>query len=321
MPNLTVSVVGVPDYAKNLGKRSTASDMTFFDVKRGDVTVAFVEPTKYPERLSTLFHCAAMSDAAIVVVDQIGPMLGETIVMLDCVGVEKGWIVLRNYISPEQLAPFLKGTVLDRYEFVEDEPTSLREAVLLEAGRVEDAEPEGPSCGSVPVDHHFDVKGVGTVVLGRVAHGHIRKHDAMRVLPEDKHAEVRSIQKHDDDFDWAGEGDRVGLALRNISASELDRGTVLTTDDEVVAMDLLSCEADIVKYWLNPLTKGMVLHVGHWMQFVPGRVEDVSWGDDWRKPRLSVRLQKPLVSKHGARAVLTYLEGGKLRVVGTATLD
>ena len=321
MANLTVAVVGSPDYAKDLGKRSTASDMTFFDIKRGETTVTFVEPTKYPERLSTLFHCAAMADAALLVVDQIGPVLGETIVMLDCVGVRRGWMVLRNYITAEQVAPFVKGTALEGYEVVQDDTTALRETMLAEAEKAPSEEPAGASCGSVPVDHHFDVKGVGTVVLGRVADGHIRKHDALRVLPDDRKAEIRSIQKHDDDFDWAVKGDRVGLALKGITAQELDRGAVLTTDPGMVSRTSLTCDAEVVKYWLNPITKGMVLHVGHWMQFVPARVEDVSEAGDRRRPRLTLSLQKALAFRPGSKAVLAYLEGGKLRVVGTLSLE
>lgn len=321
MGNLTVAVVGSPEYAKNLGKRSTASDMTFFDIKRGDTTVTFVEPTKYPERLSTLFHAAAMADAALVVVDQIGPVLGETIVMLDCVGVRRGWLMLRNYITREQLAPFLRGTVLEGFEFVEDDHVALREIMLGDAGKTGEQEPGEGSCGSIPIDHHFDVKGVGTVVLGRVSEGFVRKHDRVRVLPGDKEAEIRSIQKHDDDFDWAVEGDRVGLALKGISAEELDRGMVLTTNPAIISRGCITCDATIVKYWLNPIEEGTVLHVGHWMQFVPGRVTSVSARGDWRHPRLTLQLQKELACKPDSKCVLTQLEGGKLRVVGTVTLD
>lgn len=320
MGNLNVAVVGAPDYARLLGKKSTTSDMTFFDVKKGQHTVTFVEPTKYPERLSTLFHAAAMADAAFVVVDQIGPVLGETIVMLDCVGVPRGWILLKNYITPEQVAPFIKGTVLERYSFVEDDPVRLRESMLKEAEAIGSSEPDAASCGSVPIDHHFDVKGVGAVVLGRVADGHIRKHDKARVLPGDKVAEIRSIQKHDDDYDWAVRGERVGLAIKGVSAEELDRGMVLTTDDKVVSRAALDCRVRIVKYWLNPIKKGTVLHVGHWMQFVPARVEEVDEGADWRNPVLKLQLQKELVFKPGSKATISYLEGGKLRVVGTALL-
>ena len=42
MPNLNVAVIGSPDYAKGLGKRSTTSDVTFYDVKKDDVTLSLV---------------------------------------------------------------------------------------------------------------------------------------------------------------------------------------------------------------------------------------------------------------------------------------
>ncbi len=321
MGNLTVAVVGSPDYAKNLGKRSTASDMTFFDIKRDDSTVTFVEPTKYPERLSTLFHVLAMADAALVVVDQVSPALGETIVMLDCIGMRRGWLLLRNYITPEQVAPLLKGTALEGYAQVEDDHTALREMFLKEADAVGSEEPEGGSCGSVPIDHHFDVKGVGTVVLGHVADGHILRHDRVRVLPGDKEAEIRSIQKHDDDYDWAVRGDRVGLALKGAPAEELDRGMVLTTDKAVIVRTELKGEVRVVKYWPTPIAKGAVLHIGHWLQFVPARVEDVAAEGDSRRPVLTLHLQKGLAFKPGSKGVVTQLEGTKLRVVGTILLE
>lgn len=315
-----MAVVGSPDYAKNLGKRSTASDMTFFDIKRGEATVTFVEPTKYPERLSTLFHCVSMADTALVVVDQIGPVLGETIVMLDCADIRQGRLLLKNYITPDQLAPLVKGTVLENYDYVQEDHTTLREEFLDEAERLSSQEPDGEQRGSVPVDHHFDVKGVGTVVLGRVAEGYLRKHDRVRVLPDEKECDIRSIQKHDDDYGWAVKGDRVGLALKGISAGELDRGMVLTTDPDMTVRTELVCDAEVVKYWLNPLKEGAVVHIGHWMQFVPARVVTTSVPGDWRRPRLTLSLQKALAFKPGSKAILGQLEGGKLRVVGTVDL-
>jgi hypothetical protein len=37
-------------------------------------------------------------------------------------------------------------------------------------------------------------------------------------------------------------------------------------------------------------------------------------------PELTLTLEKPLVFSPGDHAVLTYLEGGKLRIVGTLAL-
>lgn len=319
MPNLNVAVIGFPEYAKAIGKKSTSSDITFYDVKRGDVTISLVEPSKYPDKLASLFFATALSDFAIVVVDQIGPLFGECAIMLDCVGVKRGFIVARGYIGKDQIAPLVKDTVLEKYEFVEDDPIQIRERLFSQMS-VPTADAEDPSTGSVAIDHFFDVRGVGTVVLGCVSDGAIRKHDRVRVLPLGAEAEIRSIQKHDDDFDLATRGDRVGLALKGVSVGQLDRGTVLSTDGGLVVREDVDARASLVKYWLNPLKEGMVLHVGHWMQFEPARIESVSSGGDWRKPLLRLKLQKGLVYKPGSRAVMTYLEGGKLRVMGALEL-
>jgi selenocysteine-specific translation elongation factor len=322
MPNLNVAVLGSPEYAKGLGKISTASDITFYDMKQGEVTVSLVEPTKYPEKLAPLFYSTSLADVAIVVVDELGPAFGETAIMLDCVGVKKGYLVLRNYIAPEQIAPLTKGTVLEGYIAVNDDPLTLRETLLSEARKLVPEEPDAKNhAGSVPVDHYFDVKGVGTVVLGCVAEGTIRRHDSVKVLPSGKQAEIRSVQKHDDDFDWAVKGDRVGFALKGVSIEDLDRGTVLTNNRAIVSRRTITGRAELVKYWSKPLAVGMVVHLGHWMQFEPARIDSVDAGSDWRAPILTLSLQKDLVYIPGSKAVVTYLEGSKLRVAATITLQ
>lgn len=321
MANLNVAVLGAPDYARGIGKRSTASDITFYDVKEGDTTVSMAEPSKYPEKLASLFFVSSLADLALVVVDEIGPAFGETLLMLDCLGVKEGFLVLRNYITPEQIAPLIKDTVLAGYKSIPDEPLATRQRLLEIAALAGTGEP-GPEMrgGSVAVDHYFDVKGVGTVVLGCVAEGVIRKHDSVRVLPSGKKAEVRSIQKHDDDFDWGVKGDRVGLALKGVTVEDLDRGTVLTTNEKVGTLPELHAKANLVKYWPRPLDDGTVLHIGHWMQFEPGRVEAAEAGGDWRNPRLKIAMTKEIVRIPGSKAVLTQLDGGKLRVAGTVDM-
>jgi selenocysteine-specific translation elongation factor len=319
MGNLNVAVIAPNDYAKELGKKGTASDITLYDIKKGHDTVSLIEPSKYPERLASLFYSCSMANAALVVVDEVNASLGESILMLNCLNVSKGWFVLRNYLTPDRIQPLLKGTVLERYAFLEEDMNKLREMLLDEAAK--QVSPDAKEPGVVPVDHHFNVKGVGTVVLGYVVRGTVNKHDQVNVLPTKKQALVRSIQKHDDDYDTAEPGDRVGLALKNIDSEELDRGFVLTSDTKVKCEKVIEAPAELIKYWPSALKEGMVLHVGHWMQYLPARVEAVENGSDWRKPKLRISMEKELVYLPGSRAVLTQLEGGKLRIVGTLLLN
>jgi selenocysteine-specific translation elongation factor len=317
MGNLMVAVLGVAGYSSSIAKKGTSTDITLYNLKRGEDTVTLIEPSRYPERLAPLFYATSEAKTAIVVVDELNAALGESLVMLQCCGVSSGYFVLRNYLPKERIDPIIKGTILEKYEFLQDDANALREKLLDDAAQMKSA----PSTtGSVPVDHAFNVKGVGVVVLGVVVNGGIAKHDALNVFPGNKKAQVRSIQKHDEDFDSAVEGDRVGLALKNVEVEDVDRGTVLTTDPAVKASKTLKTKATLVKYWQTPIKAEMVLHVAHWMQFLNCKVEEVSDEGDWRKPALTLTLEKELIYRPGDKAVLVYLEGGKLRVAGTIEL-
>jgi selenocysteine-specific translation elongation factor len=323
MSNLTVAVLAPPDYAKDLGKKGTTSDITFYNLKKGDATVTFIEPTRYPEKLSSLFYAVSISDRVILVVDEINATFGESVLMLQCANKPAGYLILKNYISPEQIAPLIKGTVVEQYETIEEDMVGLREKMLEIAVKqtAHGKAHESTGKGAVPVDAHFNVKGVGVVVLGFVAQGMIKKHDTLKVLPTEKTVQIRSIQKHDDDAENAIPGDRVGLALKNIESEDLDRGFVLTNDPAIRHATTITGKAQLVKYWPAPLKEGMVLYAGHWMQFLPARLEKTVVEGDWRMPTITLSMEKALVYPPNARVVLHYLEGGKLRVVGSLILE
>ncbi len=314
MANLNVALLGALDYAQHLGKRGTASDLTIYNLKKGENIVTFVEPTRYPERLAPLFYAISLATKSILVVDQIDKVFGECVVMLHCAGLKDGLIILRNHIQKEQIAQLISGIVVEGYQFMEDDKSTLREMLLEEASHLKNT-CESPT-GTMPIDHFFNVKGVGIVVLGRIKDGTLRKHDELRVLPGNKTAQIRSIQKHDDDFDCAGVGDRVGLALKGIGLDDLERGTVLTNNGSVKMASSLNGKAEITKYWPTPLNEDMVLHIGNWMQFLPARLESIRPIDGWHNLEMNLTLDKPLIYKPGKRGVLTYPEGSKLRVIG-----
>jgi selenocysteine-specific translation elongation factor len=315
MSNLTVAVIGPEGFAGELGKKGTTSDITFYNLKRGADTVTFIEPARYPEKLSSLWYAVCLADKAIVAVREITPQFGETAIMLECAGVHRGMFVLQDPLTKEELVPVLRGCALGAYEVVRNAPPEIRESLLKEAAAARPAGEPGTS-GSVAIDHAYTVRGIGTVVLGTVTSGTVHRHETLTLLPGNKTAQVRSIQKHDDDFEAAVKGDRVGLALKNIEATDISRGDVLSGEGSGLKLtSRIEGRVDLVRYWRQPLREGMVLHLAHWMQFVPARVDAVKTLDGGTL--LSLNLDKPLVHPPGARGVLTYLEGGKLRVAGS----
>lgn len=319
MGNLNVVVAGSKNYAGDVGKKGTVTDMTFYEIKKGSDSITLIEPSKYPEKLSSLFYSVAMSEYAILVVESIDSFLGETIVMIDSLGIDRGWIVLRNYIQMEQLKPLIAGTSLEGYEPLEDDPIKTREMLLTLATSTEKKAGDG-TCGSCPVDSHFNVKGVGTVVLGSVIDGYFKKHDKMKVYPLNREVVLKSIQKHDVDSDEGIKGDHVGLALRGIESDELDRGFVLSTDGSIKMTRKVSGKAQLIKFWRTPIKEGMVVHIGHWMQMAPCRITSATDDGDFHTPTLDIEIDTDIIHKPGDRAMLMYLEGGKLRVVGSIIL-
>jgi len=241
--------------------------------------------------------------------------------MLQCCEIGSGYFILHNYITKEKIKPLIKGTILERYEFIDDEPHILKELLLAEAEKIDSQSSMNEThLGTVPVDHSFNVKGIGPVILGLVTDGTINKHDTLNVLPGIKTTQIRSIQKHDDEFDTAQEGDRVGLALKNVKIDDVERGTVLTSDSSVKTSKRIKSQASLLKYWHSPLKPGMVIHLGHWMQFLTSRIESINDNGDWHKLEITLILEKDIVYHSEDQAVLMYLEGGKLRIAGTVKL-
>jgi selenocysteine-specific translation elongation factor len=323
MGNLNIAVLGSPEYAARLGKKGTTSDITLYNVKRGDNTLTLIEPNRYPDRLSSLFYSVSLVDRAILVVDALTPQFGETVLMLQAAGMRKGYLVLREFITTDQIKGLIKGTVVEGYRICEDNPIALREMLLDEADTHNPLAPaiqgEREVC-SVPVDHFFPVRGIGVVVLGMVVRGTLLHHDILTVLPQGLSVHVRSIQKHDDDVTWAGVGDRVGLALKNITLEDLHRGDVLTNDTSLSSTSALSAKATLFPYWQQPIMAGMVVHIGHWMQFVPARVLSAEPVPSAHIFRLTLVTERPLVHPPEGTAVLCFLDGKKLRVMGTICL-
>ena len=315
MPSLNASIIGSPGYSKYLGKKSSETDVTFYDLKKGETVITMVEPSRYPEKIQSLYYSTAFGDHAILVAEKLDQYFGESLLMINACGVKYGTIVLRNYITEDQLQVFTGGTVLQGYTVMEDDSNKLKDRLLVLAERPRQSQ---VGLGTLSVESAFNVRGIGTVALATVKSGTIKKHDQLRTLPGGKVAEVRSIQKHDEDFETAEVGDHVGVALKGVEAADIDRGTVLT-GDALKQTTTVTAKAEIIPYFQAQLHEGSTLHLGHWLQLNLARITHIDDKGD-KKPEIAITLEKPLIHPVGARAVLVYLDGGRLRVAGTIPL-
>jgi selenocysteine-specific translation elongation factor len=317
MRPLTVGVLGNLDWAKELGKKSTESDVQLASFREGDALVSLVLPLRYPEKPAALAYAVSNADAMLLVAGALNKELGECVLAADAAGCEQGLIVLQDYLQADQLAPLLKGTVLERWRLAQDDQHAAVRAQLA-AFRARAA--EGPV--RVPVDHHFDVRGIGAVVLGFVKQGTPRRHDTYRVYPTKKTAQVRSIQVHDEDVEQAAPGDHVGLALKGVANEDLDRGFVLAPEGTLEAKaekDTVRLRVQCSRYFKQGVTGDAVLHLSLGWQFVPLRVK---YGQvvPGASGSVDAVLQGGLAHEKGQRGVLFHLDGTQ-RVVGSAVVE
>ncbi|MCD6512183.1 MAG: elongation factor Tu [Thermoplasmata archaeon] len=302
MANLNIAVIG--NYGKKIGKEGTKSDITFYNVKRGDTTLTLIEASRYPEKLSSLFYALSIADYVIFHVENIDRYFGESLIAVEEMGIKKGWII-RN--DREEEIKEIISSVETEYEFLDDSPADIREMLIEMAEKIEVREERR---GSVSVDHFFNVRGIGTVILGTVIYGSVRKHEDMEILPSGKKVHIRSIQKHDDDYEIANKGDRVGIALKNIDVDDIERGDIITSEEWIVS-DSIEISINRNKYYKDALKDGMVVHVGNHMQFIPARLS--------MNEKTMLKMEKPLVFKCDEKLLLTYLDSRKMRIIGTAS--
>lgn len=89
------------------------------------------------------------------------------------------------------------------------------------------------SAPRINIDRAFTIKGFGAVVTGTLLEGPIKLGETLYLYPTNKEVKVRGIQVHGNDVTEAYPGTRTAINLANIKASEIDRGYVLTTKDNI----------------------------------------------------------------------------------------
>ena len=246
MRHLTVGVFGDEALGKELGKKGTLTDIAMYNRKTDDCVFTFMSPVE--DKLTAKSQIASVIDAAIVVFSQLTRELGETIIMLDSVGVTRWVAVTTAYVMPDQIASLTKNTTIKSLQVEQREPGKILE-LLNQINPVRDSN----SPVLVVVDHSFSVKGVGEVVLGFVKRGPVKKYDKLTLLPAGKEVLVRSIQVQDEDWEAADAGTRIGLAIKGANLEELERGSILTASNQVKASTKLTLSFTKSPFYIEEL--------------------------------------------------------------------
>ncbi len=290
---------------KKLGKKTSPDDVTFYSgVFEGNIITA-LDPAAFPAKVQPLVFSANLSDYCVVIADGVSPRLGEIIVTLDLLGKKSGCLVSQTI----DFTPFVKGTSLEKWPVF-----ATFDEAKLDALKFVPPETSGTPKGIV--DHAFEVKGVGTIVLGVLKRGEISVHDKLTVFPILKQIEVRSIQMHDEDVKKAGCNDRFGLSVRGLESKDFERGFVL--GKEMQSSKKVSFELAPSRFLREPVNNGEVLHASAGFQMAPCKISfEGSEAKAGEKKQAVVEFEKEFAFDSEDSLVLCRLNSRTLRVVAS----
>lgn len=322
MPGVTVALLGKKDalsLAGELGKGDVEGDVGRHFFRRDENSVNLVTPAKHPERVQGVSQALLVADHALLLVDAVDRDLGTLILAAAASGIGSGWIVVAKEELVEAVRPLLADTPLASWPVVTGEkaqPALLREALLElpQGGR------PGPT--RVAVEQAFPVKGLGTVILGVVVQGEVKKNQKLEHFPVGQTATVRSIQVHSHDVDVATGGQRVGLALRGVEPESFSRGHVLGEPGVVTTHEAgatLTWDVAVPRFHTPGLKGERALHVGAGLQFLTVRTDASSAVAAGESGSVRVQLESPLVAAKEDRFLLWDLNHEGLRLVGSAS--
>jgi selenocysteine-specific translation elongation factor len=299
-------VLGDHSIAAELGKKGTSTDIAIYDRKTADTVYTWTAPITFPDKIQPLMQAVNIAEYAILNAAKLDRFLGEQILALDYVGIKDGFVLHSYEVDREKLKAFLKGTSLAGYQFL-DSVDQLKQAVTS----VKPRGAEGPAV--VPVDHAFDVKGVGTVLLGVVRQGTVKVYDELTLLPSGKTVLVKSIQMHDDPVESSSSPARVGLAVKGVSAGDVSRGDVLCAPGAAsVSSGSGPIQARFVKspFFKGELAENQMYMLSVGMQIRPVKVKLA--GAD----AIEITPEKPLVYQKGQVCVLLKPDSPTTRIIG-----
>eukprot|EP00096_Caligus_rogercresseyi_P015654 TRINITY_DN812_c0_g1_i1.p1 TRINITY_DN812_c0_g1~~TRINITY_DN812_c0_g1_i1.p1 ORF type:complete len:435 (+),score=85.68 TRINITY_DN812_c0_g1_i1:149-1453(+) len=207
----------------------------------------------HQDYVKNMISGASQMDGAILVIaadDGIMPQTREHILLAKQVGI-KNLVVFINKADivddPEILelvemevselltefgydadsTPIIKGSALKALEGVD--PSSIHKLVESLDSHISVPERDSKAPLVMPIDNVFTVPGRGTVVVGTLKSGSMKKGEKLNIAGHNynEKCSVSGLQVFNSSVDMATAGDNVGVNLKGVKAKNLSRGMVL----------------------------------------------------------------------------------------------
>ena len=304
MQSINFVILGEQSIASEFGKKGTITDLTLYDRKESDVIKTWVLPNGFPEKIQPLFQAINLAEYVIFYVASLDKFVGEQMIALDILRKKEGILSHSYDVDENRLNSMIKGTVLERYKRVESEK------IRDELNKFKPISNEGKT--KIVIDHCFDVKGVGTVVLGKVISGTVKQYQNLKLLPMGIEVMVKSIQMHDDPVEEAVSPARVGLSLKGVKPDDVGRGDILSEDDSIPVKTEIELDFKKNPFYKDSFSENQMCLVSIGLQIKAAKFSSVN--------PVKLVLDKPAVCNKTDIAVILKPESETIRILGSGTI-
>ena len=348
MPSQTNQIVDFEniDKAPEERERGITINTAHVEYETAHRHYAHVDCPGHADYVKNMITGAAQMDGAILVVaatDGPMPQTREHILLARQVGVPYIVVFLNkcDMVDDEELLDLVEMEVrelLDLYEFPGDDTPIIRGSALLAL-----QDPNGPWADKVmelldavdsyipdperptdkpflmPVEDVFSITGRGTVATGRVERGVVKVSDSVEIvgLTEEKRTVVvTGVEMFRKLLDQGEAGDNIGVLLRGVQRTEIERGQVLAKPGSVHPHTKFKSEVYVLK--ADEGGRHTPFFNGYRPQFyfrttdvtgtitLPGGTEMCMPGDN---TRMEIELITPIACEQGLRFAIR--EGGR----------
>jgi elongation factor Tu len=163
--------------------------------------------------------------------------------------------MLSGYGFPGDTTPIVRGSALKALESTSKDPTAPEYQCIKELLRVVDEYiPEPPRATDrpfmMPVEDVFSIKGRGTVVTGRVDRGKVKVGEAVEIVglrEKSMNSVVTGVEMFHKLLDEGMAGDNLGLLLRGIERTDIERGMVVAKPGSITPHTKFMSEVYVLK--------------------------------------------------------------------------
>ena len=220
-----IDAPGHADYVKNMITGAAQMD--------GAILVVSAPDGPMPQTREHILLAKQVNVPAIVVFMNKCDMVQDK-ELLDLVEMEVREL-LTKYGFPGDKIPVIRGSAIKALQGDAEAEGKIKELMDTVDSYIPDPKRDLDKPFLMPIEDVFSIKGRGTVVTGRVTRGKVKVNDAMEIvgIKPTQNTVVTGVEMFRKLLDEGQAGDNIGVLLRGVEKSQVERGQVLAAPGSV----------------------------------------------------------------------------------------